>query len=221
MKWVGIIVLCALYLLLEASVIHGRGTKKVAIIGGGIGGAATSFFLQEQGVEVTVFERSEEVGGRSASVPYPGSSREQKMMEIGAGILYTGNKYLYNMSLQLGLHHLASPPRSFGLWDGDSFAFRSGSTKLRTKILLLWRYGLSLLRLSKIVKGRLSDFNKIYELQMQGRAFDKPEDLWGAVGLYSLTQTSIEAYLQRQGLSKRIRSELVAAVNRRVRDSSC
>jgi isorenieratene synthase len=48
-------------------------TKRVAIIGGGIGGGAASFFLQQQQVEVTVFEREDTLGGRSCSIPLPGT----------------------------------------------------------------------------------------------------------------------------------------------------
>ena len=52
------------------------------------------------------------------------------------------------------------------------------------------------------------------EVQEQGLAFERPEDLWKAVGLYELTQTSVATYLRGEGLSQRIISELVAAVNR-------
>ena len=182
----------------------------------GIGGASVSYFLREHGIEVTVFESTEAVGGRSSSRGYPFSkpSERPQMMEMGAGILYTGNRYLYNISLLLGLHHVPSPPRSFGFWDGSKFAFRSGSTKFWTSMRMLWRYGRSLLRLTRTVKDRLADFMQLYDVQEQGRCFDHPADLLEAVGLFNLTQTTIEAYLSDQGLSQRILGELVAAVNR-------
>jgi prenylcysteine oxidase/farnesylcysteine lyase len=209
----------ALLLLLSAlAIAEGEGPKKrVAVIGAGIGGASAGFFLHERGVEVTVFERSPAVGGRSSSAAYPlspPSSERPQMMEMGAGILYTGNRYLYNLSLLLGLHHVPSPPRSFGLWSGDTFAFRSGSTKFSTSLGMVWRYGLSLFRLTKTVKSRLADFMRLYDVQEEGRCFENPKDLWEAVGLYNLTQTTIESYLTAQGLSRRILGELVAAVNR-------
>ena len=58
-----------------------RTKKRVAIIGGGIGGASASFFLQQQAVEVTVFEREAALGGRSASFPLPGSDSRQNFSQ--------------------------------------------------------------------------------------------------------------------------------------------
>ena len=52
---------------------------------------------------------------------------EPHMLEMGAGILYTGNQYLYNISLELGLHHVPSPRRTFAFFDGNSFVFQSGA----------------------------------------------------------------------------------------------
>lgn len=208
------LLLVLLVLLLGSAALESK--KRVAVIGGGIGGASACFFLlQEHGVEVTLFERSATLGGRSASVPAAGGEAgEARMMEMGAGILYTGNQYLYNISLQLGLSHVLSPPRTFGFWNGAGFAFRSGGMKLATSIRMLLRYGASLLRLTRLVKHHLLAFKQLYQVQREGRAFDTPEELWKSVGLYHLTQTSIETYFRDKGLSERIITELVAAVNR-------
>jgi hypothetical protein len=54
-------------------------------------------------------------------------AEEPQMLEMGAGILYTGNQYLYNISLELGLHHVPSPRRTFAFFDGNRFAFQSGT----------------------------------------------------------------------------------------------
>ena len=99
-------------------------------------------------------------------MPAPGASEEKRMMEMGAGILYTGNRYLYNLSLLFDLQHVLSPPRSFGFWDGDRLAFRSGSTKFRTSVKMVWRYGLSIMRLTHVVKSRLVDFMRLYAIQV-------------------------------------------------------
>ena len=218
------VLICSILLLAAASPAHCKlrndaddiglrepPKKRVAVVGGGIGGAAASYFLQEAGVEVTLFERSNELGGRSSSVPFDGDGQ---MLEMGAGILYTGNRYLYNLSLLLGLHHVSAPPRSFGLWDGDSFAFQSGRSKFTTSLKMLLRYGRSVLRLSATVKRRLSDFTQLYALQQHGHAYERPEELWAAVGLHNLTQTTIEQYLREEGMSQKIIAELVAAVNK-------
>ena len=67
-------------------------------------------------------------GGSSIGAgDYASIADEPQMLEMGAGILYTGNQYLYNISLELGLHHVPSPRRTFAFFDGNSFAFHSGT----------------------------------------------------------------------------------------------
>ena len=51
----------------------------------------------------------------------------------------------------------------------NAFVFRSGSTKFLTSLGMLWRYGLSLFRLTKTVKSRLADFMRLYDVQEEGR----------------------------------------------------
>jgi protoporphyrinogen/coproporphyrinogen III oxidase len=51
--------------------------KKVCIIGGGISGLTTAFLLKKKGVAVTLFERSEKVGGNIQTVERDGYTIEQ------------------------------------------------------------------------------------------------------------------------------------------------
>jgi phytoene desaturase len=46
-------------------------SRRIAIIGAGPGGLATAMLLAQAGAEVTVFERSRQVGGRSAGIDAP------------------------------------------------------------------------------------------------------------------------------------------------------
>ncbi|KAK0038700.1 protoporphyrinogen oxidase [Biomphalaria pfeifferi] len=52
-------------------------TKKVCIIGGGISGLTTGFLLKRKGLSVTVFEKSEAVGGNIQTIERDGYTIEQ------------------------------------------------------------------------------------------------------------------------------------------------
>lgn len=51
--------------------------KKVCIIGGGISGLTTGFLLKRKGLDVTVFEKSEAVGGNIQTIEHDGYTIEQ------------------------------------------------------------------------------------------------------------------------------------------------
>ena len=50
---------------------------RVAVIGGGISGLATAFLLKRKGVEVTVFEAADNVGGNVQTIEKDGYTIEQ------------------------------------------------------------------------------------------------------------------------------------------------
>ena len=50
---------------------------KVAVIGGGISGLTTAFLLKRKGVDVTVFEACEDVGGNVQTIQKGGYTIEQ------------------------------------------------------------------------------------------------------------------------------------------------
>src|SRR5690349_6934902 len=52
-------------------------TKRVAIIGGGISGLTTAFLLTRKGVDVTLYEASDKVGGNIQTIERDGYIVEQ------------------------------------------------------------------------------------------------------------------------------------------------
>ena len=50
------------------------------------------------------------------------------------------------------------------------------------------RYRFSLFKLFSIVRDTLDRFMNIYDLQSQCKAYESPQELWDALGLYNLTQ---------------------------------
>jgi len=74
------------------------GKQNVAIIGSGVGGSSTAYFLREQGVDadVTVFEASERVGGSAYTVEFAGET-----VDIGGTAISTLNKYVGERTMGL------------------------------------------------------------------------------------------------------------------------
>ena len=73
---------------------------RIAIIGAGIGGTSCSHFIRELfGSEATidVFEASDRIGGRLATVEFAG-----KRFESGGSIIHPDNKYMVDFVKQLG-----------------------------------------------------------------------------------------------------------------------
>ena len=74
-------------------------TRKVALIGYGVGGTATAYFLREllgASVKLHVFSDGK-VGGRTGVVEFSGNT-----FEAGASILHKKNRYMSALSAQFG-----------------------------------------------------------------------------------------------------------------------
>ena len=86
----------------------------VAVIGSGIGAASTCYFLNklfDGNIKIDVFESAKHVGGRSECVDINGTK-----MELGAGIAYSGNKYISNWAEEFGLEKRKPAENIFGIW---------------------------------------------------------------------------------------------------------
>src|SRR5690349_21103155 len=53
----------------------GRRQAKVAVVGAGPGGLSAALMLAKAGVDVTIFEKADRVGGRTRTVEAPGGYR--------------------------------------------------------------------------------------------------------------------------------------------------
>ena len=67
----------------------------------------------------------------------------------------------------------------FGIFNGTIFLIKSG---FLTPLKLLWRYGLSLLRMERYVNKMLDKFVDIYTCQQKGLAYQTVPDLLGIMG---------------------------------------
>lgn len=88
---------------------------KVIVIGAGIAGLGAAYALQKQGVEVSVLEAKNEVGGRMRSRKWRGA-----WIDLGAEYLASSERGLMDLVAELGLHrcmhHYPGGEVAFEVW---------------------------------------------------------------------------------------------------------
>lgn len=101
------------------------------------------------------------------------------------------------------------------IFNGQEFVFESTGWSWIDKATLVWRYGyFHLTQLTNFVDEMMDKFNQVYLLQDSGRAYASPEELLRQVGLYDLTQTTLEKVLLQRNVSQLLIDEFATAINR-------
>ncbi|XP_020182663.1 farnesylcysteine lyase [Aegilops tauschii subsp. strangulata] len=204
--------------------------EDICIVGSGISGASTAFFLTnytapDPAPQLRVFERRDRVGGRLATVTVAG-----EVFEAGGSIIHPRNLHVRRFADLLGLAAKTGGDNDedwLGIWDGARFVFKTlrppppGSSWLRRKLhglanslLLLRRYGLSLLRMDSFVQEMLQKFMLYYNGFESRPVFDNVEEMLKWSGLYGLTRRTLEDELIDAGLNTQTISELVTVITR-------
>ena len=104
-----------------------------------------------------------------------------------------------------------------GIYNGEDFVFLSSGYSLVDKFKLLWRYGLSLIRMGRFSTKTLDTFLNIYKKQDDGESFESVPDLLSSLGgkeFIESTRTSSRGILSKNGISDRTIDELATAVSR-------
>ncbi|KAM0911355.1 hypothetical protein ACQ4PT_013514 [Festuca glaucescens] len=218
-----------LFLLLLLSSIHASTADDICIVGSGISGSSTAFFLTNYTApipaQLRVFERRDRVGGRLATVAVGGDN-----FEAGGSVIHPRNLHVRRFADLLGLAARDDGEGDddwLGIWDGARFVFRTlrppppGSSWLRRRLhalvnslLLLRRYGLSLLRMDSFAQEMLQKFLLYYNGFESRPVFDNVEEMLKWSGLYGLTQRTLEEELIDAGLNSQTISELVTVITR-------
>ncbi|KAG6503377.1 hypothetical protein ZIOFF_035689 [Zingiber officinale] len=81
-------------------------------------------------------------------------------------------------------------------------------------LVLLWRYGLSLLRMNRFVKDMLQRFMLYYSDLESRPVFETLEEMLKWSGLYGLTRCTLQEELADAGISSRLTSELITVITR-------
>lgn len=152
---------------------------RIAIIGAGAGGSSAAYYLQKytnHGFNITIYEKSNHVGGRTATVLI--GEESSHLVETGASIFVSANKIIskavedFNLETQLfreGAKKASNANNRIGIWNGNSVIVVF-SDSIIDKMKLFLRYGLSIYRsmsLSKQFVQRFLDYyyNKLFPFE--------------------------------------------------------
>ncbi|GLB08995.1 hypothetical protein AtubIFM57258_004905 [Aspergillus tubingensis] len=198
--------------------------KRVAVIGAGAAGSSTAYSLRKYAdalhipLNITVFERSPYVGGRSTTVNV--HDNPATPVELGASIFVEANHHLVNASKELGLHVNSANherPRetedTLGVWDGEQFVFVMKEASSWWNIAkLVWRYGWTPVRTYRLMKSTVNNFLKLYDEPIF--PFSSLTSASEAVGLVNITAVPGEAFLQQNQVSAKFSREVIQASTR-------
>jgi hypothetical protein len=168
---------------------------RLAIIGAGVGGCSAAFFAKRlvPSCEITVYERSDRVGGRIYGVDV-----EDQRVEIGAAFFKNNHQLLIGLLEEVGIE--AAPirkPSSIGVWNGQKFIVKIGNPALSALRLFL-QNPLNILRLYWILREADSRSRIIYrEIQDHPREWD---ELFKAAGIMEWLQRPLREVLLEKGV---------------------
>ena len=141
---------------------------RVAVIGSGSAGSSAAYFLEQARIQlqksreesgiagcpqspipetlsVTVYERSNRIGGRAAYIT-PLDNTSYAPVEVGASLISYANYNLRNAAKTFNLS-LTQPEslerQSSSLWNGREFILENLDDSKWSQLKLYWRYGLS------------------------------------------------------------------------------
>ncbi|RUS84143.1 hypothetical protein EGW08_008117 [Elysia chlorotica] len=184
---------------------------RIGIIGGGLGGTSTAFFLRQlYGPKLTidVFE-ADKVGGRVTTININGQD-----YEAGGTIIHRKNKYMVEFAKKFNLTQFDNSDGVLGLWAEDGMRLQTSEWSAVTLAKLVWRYGMDLYTARHWVSNvGFKQFARIYQFQDRGMAFTTLEDMLRAMGddLLNMTRHTMREVLQDIGLSQTFIDEFAAA----------
>ncbi|KAF3907152.1 hypothetical protein ABW21_db0205954 [Orbilia brochopaga] len=189
---------CTTYILLpgHASIVQqqpfilndGLAAKRVAVIGAGAAGSSAAYFLKgyadkhELTANITIYERDNHIGGRTTTVDAYDDPKQP--VEVGGSIFVKVNRNLYEAAklFELPISEFdtgsADGADQIGVWDGRQFVMTIHDGGWWETLKMLWKYGMSPMRLQSLVKKTVGQFLKMY---------DEPVFPWK-----SLTQTAMD-----------------------------
>mmetsp|Transcript_1274 Transcript_1274/g.2662 ORF Transcript_1274/g.2662 Transcript_1274/m.2662 type:complete len:466 (-) Transcript_1274:25-1422(-) len=188
-------------------------SPRVAIVGAGVAGSATSWFLKNSGFDVTVFERGL-VGGRVREIQFP--TENPVSVEAGGAAIHSLNKYMASFIETLGLHRDDSA-KSKESWlsaaasaDGGIASWDGGTLRKVSPL----DFPISLLRTRQLVKEVTGKWEMIYDLQKKNVSFAHPYDLLERVGVASLATKSARDWLSGRWLDSGFLERFVDGISR-------
>jgi carotenoid phi-ring synthase / carotenoid chi-ring synthase len=135
--------------------LHASEPRRVAVIGGGLAGIAAASALAERGLEVTIFEREPQLGGKCTGFHLAIDGRE---VAIDHGFHAFFGHY-YNLNAFLERTDVARSMRRIDDYvimtrDGRRWGFRDLEARPVLNLIALWRHGLYRMREVIFTKAR-------------------------------------------------------------------
>ncbi|KAI8582619.1 hypothetical protein K450DRAFT_226121 [Umbelopsis ramanniana AG] len=190
--------------------------KRIAIIAG----TSAAFWISNVfgnriNVSTTLYERSSYLGGRSTVVPIKGDPK-YGYIELGASIFVPVNYNLMNATKRFNLTLTTLVDKNIsekiGVWDGQQFLFQESNSGWFDKVRAVWRYGLTPLKVKKMVSDITSRWLKVYD---NAPAFTNMDQLVKALGLKrEIEMTAANYYAAEKGLNERYLREIVQSATR-------
>jgi hypothetical protein len=139
----------------------GNQAPKVAIIGSGICGTTSAYYLSSifSDLEITIFEKNSTVGGRMSTVEIEG-----KKIELGAGFFIEANRNMMELAKKFECSYklYEKDVKDSISWDGESVLYNS---EVRFSFFrFLYNYGISVFKLKRYLDKSLKDFEKCYQV---------------------------------------------------------
>lgn len=188
--------------------------KKIAVVGAGIGGTATAYYLRQEfgpGVQIDVFE-SGAIGGRLETV-----KMGDYEYEVGGAIIHPLNLHMKHFVDKLGILPKKNVPSKMAIFNGKEITFEESDWFIINFFRFLWRYGFNLLRMQMWVESVLDKFMRIYQYQQFGYSFSSVERLLHAMGgdsFLTLMNQTLEETMISEGFSQVFINEIVEPITR-------
>ncbi|KAI1608421.1 prenylcysteine oxidase [Exophiala viscosa] len=205
---------------------------RIAVVGAGPGGSATSYYLDKfarslslhRPLEITVFDTNTYIGGRTTTVNALEDPRYPT--ELGASIFVEINHILYNATRDFGLIpsakiYQAAPDSKYelGIWDGLSFVFTSATEDDTSSwsgwwdiAKLLWKYGLSPIRTQRATRKAVGSFLEFYNEPVF--PFPSIQEAVLSTGLVAYTSVTGKDVLNAAGVGDLFSREIIQASTR-------
>lgn len=193
--------------------------------GAGSGGSSAAYYINKfrdqcRPVNVTVYERSSYVGGRSTTVNIYDNPLDP--VELGASIFVKINRNLVDAVEEFGLSLTnddgAEPddaPEVLGIWNGEEFVFTQSDDGYSWLNLakIIWKYGvMNVYRNQALMKKTVGTFTKMYEKpyfpfqSLSQTAFD--------LGLTAITTSTGSQFLKQNNVNPPFSTDIVQASTR-------
>ena len=187
--------------------------------GAGSAGASAAYYINKfkhpcERVNITVYERSSYIGGRSTTVNAHGDPTEP--VELGASIFVEVNKNLVSAASEFGLATKGAEknelPKTLGVYNGLHWVFTGSESGWWTVGKLLWKYGLAPIRTQNLMKQTVGNFLKMYEephfpfRDLSQTAYD--------LGLTAATAATGEEFLQKNSIQPPFSTDIIQASTR-------